>query len=144
MVHFENESYEKYLDFLRDLLDDNPSMSGALNVEAQLAAVCEKILLIYLNCTGLQTVQQDPANKPVIHWILPSGSAKKEELAARTSLLLSALRVLSGLESDSFRGYARQFFPLLVDLVRCEHSSGEVQRILSDIFRSCIGPVIMG
>eukprot|EP00258_Populus_trichocarpa_P038178 XP_024454197.1 brefeldin A-inhibited guanine nucleotide-exchange protein 1 isoform X2 [Populus trichocarpa] len=144
MVHFENESYEKYLDFLRDLLDDNPSMSGALNVEAQLAAVCEKILQIYLNCTGLQTVQQDPANKPVIHWILPSGSAKKEELAARTSLLLSALRVLSGLESDSFRGYARQFFPLLVDLVRCEHSSGEVQRILSDIFRSCIGPVIMG
>ncbi|KAI9396925.1 hypothetical protein POPTR_004G208400v4 [Populus trichocarpa] len=144
MVHFENESYEKYLDFLRDLLDDNPSMSEALNVEAQLAAVCEKILLIYLNCTGLQTVQQDPANKPVIHWILPSGSAKKEELAARTSLLLSALRVLSGLESDSFRGYARQFFPLLVDLVRCEHSSGEVQRILSDIFRSCIGPIIMG
>ncbi|KAI5592816.1 hypothetical protein BDE02_04G178300 [Populus trichocarpa] len=144
MVHFENESYEKYLDFLRDLLDDNPSMSEALNVEAQLAAVCEKILQIYLNCTGLQTVQQDPANKPVIHWILPSGSAKKEELAARTSLLLSALRVLSGLESDSFRGYARQFFPLLVDLVRCEHSSGEVQRILSDIFRSCIGPIIMG
>jgi brefeldin A-inhibited guanine nucleotide-exchange protein len=144
MVHFENESYEKYLDFLRDLLDDNPSMSEALNVEAQLAAVCEKILQIYLNCTGLQTVQQDPANKPVIHWILPSGSAKKEELAARTSLLLSALRVLSGLESDSFRGYARQFFPLLVDLVRCEHSSGEVQRILSNIFRSCIGPIIMG
>ncbi|XP_061978991.1 brefeldin A-inhibited guanine nucleotide-exchange protein 1-like isoform X1 [Populus nigra] len=144
MVHFENESYEKYLDFLRDLLDDNPSMSEALNVEAQLAAVCEKILQIYLNCTGLQTVQQDPANKPVIHWILPSGSAKKEELAARTSLLLSALRVLSGLERDSFRGYARQFFPLLVDLVRCEHSSGEVQRILSDIFLSCIGPIIMG
>jgi hypothetical protein len=28
--------------------------------------------------------------------------------------------------------------------VRCEHSSGEVQRILSDIFRSCIGPIIMG
>ncbi|KAJ7001931.1 brefeldin A-inhibited guanine nucleotide-exchange protein 1-like isoform X1 [Populus alba x Populus x berolinensis] len=144
MVHFENESYEKYLDFLRDLLDDNPSMSEALNVEAQLAAVCETILQIYLNCTGLQTVQQDPANKPVIHWILPSGSAKKEELAARTSLLLSALRVLSGLERDSFRGYARQLFPLLVDLVRCEHSSGEVQRILSNIFRSCIGPIIMG
>ncbi|KAG6778239.1 hypothetical protein POTOM_018093 [Populus tomentosa] len=144
MVHFENESYEKYLDFLRDLLDDNPSMSEALNVEAQLAAVCETILQIYLNCTGSQTVQQDPANKPVIHWILPSGSATKEELAARTSLLLSALRVLSGLERDSFRGYARQLFPLLVDLVRCEHSSGEVQRILSNIFRSCIGPIIMG
>ncbi|KAF9684738.1 hypothetical protein SADUNF_Sadunf04G0149600 [Salix dunnii] len=144
MVHFENESYKNYLDFLRDLLDDNPSMSEALNVEAQLAAVCEKILQIYLNCTGSRTVQQNPANKPVMHWILPSGSAKKEELAARTTLLLSALRVLSGLERDSFRAHARQFFPLFVDLVRCEHSSGEVQRILSNIFRSCIGPIIMG
>ncbi|KAG5248206.1 brefeldin A-inhibited guanine nucleotide-exchange protein [Salix suchowensis] len=144
MVHFENESYKNYLDFLRDLLDDNPSMSEALNVEAQLAAVCEKILQIYLNCTGSRTVQQNPANKPVMHWILPSGSAKKEELAERTTLLLSALRFLSGLERDSFRGHARQLFPLFVDLVRCEHSSGEVQRILSNIFRSCIGPIIMG
>ncbi|CAK7329053.1 unnamed protein product [Dovyalis caffra] len=144
MVHFENESYENYLNFLLDLLNDNPSMSEAMNVEEQLAAVCEKILQIYLNCTGLQTQQQNPANEPVIHWILPLGSAKKEELAARTSLLLSALRVLSGLERDSFRAHARQFFPLLVDLVRCEHNSGEVQRLLSDIFRSCIGPLIMG
>ncbi|KAJ6410232.1 hypothetical protein OIU84_009682 [Salix udensis] len=37
MVHFENESYENYLDFLQDLLKDNPSMSEALNIEEQLA-----------------------------------------------------------------------------------------------------------
>ncbi|KAH8497720.1 hypothetical protein H0E87_016849 [Populus deltoides] len=141
MVHFENESYENYLDFLQDLLNDNPSMSEALSIEEQLAAVCEEILQIYLNCTaGSQAVQQ---NKTVMHWNLPLGSAKKEEVAARTSLLLSALRVLNDLERDSFRGHARQFFPLLVDLVRCEHNSGEVQRILSNIFLSCIGPIIM-
>ncbi|KAJ6403265.1 hypothetical protein OIU84_015223 [Salix udensis] len=99
MVHFENESYKNYLDFLRDLLDDNPTMSESLNVEAQLAAVCEKILQIYLNCTGSRTVQQNPANKPVMHWILPSGSAKKEELAERTTLLLSALRTLCGVST---------------------------------------------
>jgi len=141
MVHFENESYENYLDFLQDLLKDNPSMSEALSIEEQLAAVCEEILQIYLNCTaGSEAVQQ---NKTVMHWNLPLGSAKKEEVAARTSLLLSALRVLNDLERDSFRGHARQFFPLLVDLVRCEHNSGEVQRILSNIFLSCIGPIIM-
>ncbi|XP_011000850.1 PREDICTED: brefeldin A-inhibited guanine nucleotide-exchange protein 1-like [Populus euphratica] len=140
MVHFENESYENYLDFLQDLLKDNPSMSEALSIEEQLAAVCEEILQIYLNCTGSEAVQQ---NKTVMHWNLHLGSAKKEEVAARTSLLLSALRVLNGLERDSFRGHARQFFPLLVDLVRCEHNSGEVQRILSNIFLSCIGPIIM-
>eukprot|EP00258_Populus_trichocarpa_P048429 XP_024464448.1 brefeldin A-inhibited guanine nucleotide-exchange protein 1 isoform X2 [Populus trichocarpa] len=141
MVHFENESYENYLDFLQDLLKDNPSMSEALSIEEQLAAVCEEILQIYLNCTaGSEAVQQ---NKTVMHWNLPLGSAKKEEVAARTSLLLSALRVLNDLERDSFRGHARQFFPLLVDLVRCEHNSGEVQRILSNIFLSCIGTIIM-
>ncbi|KAJ6671836.1 BREFELDIN A-INHIBITED GUANINE NUCLEOTIDE-EXCHANGE PROTEIN 1 [Salix viminalis] len=140
MVHFENESYENYLDFLQDLLKDNPSMSEALNIEEQLAGVCEKIFLIYLNCTGSEAVQR---NNTAIHWNLPLGSAKKEELAARTSLLLSALRVLNDLERDSFRSHARQFFPLLVDLVRCEHNSGEVQGILSNIFQSCIGPIIM-
>ena len=140
MVHFENETYENYLDFLQDLLKDNPSMSEALNIEEQLAGVCEKIFQIYLNCTGSEAVQQ---NNTAIHWNLPLGSAKKEELAARTSLLLSALRVLNDLERDSFRSHARQFFPLLVDLVRCEHNSGEVQGILSNIFQSCIGPIIM-
>lgn len=144
MVHFENESYRRYLDFLRDMLVNNPSMSEGLNVEAQLVAVCEKILQIYLNCTGSELSNQTPANKPVIHWILPLGSAKKEELSERTTLLVSALQALSSLGRDSFRGYARQFFPLLVDLVKSEHSSGEVQRTLSNIFESCIGPIIMG
>ncbi|XP_050226657.1 brefeldin A-inhibited guanine nucleotide-exchange protein 1 isoform X2 [Mercurialis annua] len=138
IVHFENESYHNYLNFLHDLLVNNPSMSELMNVELQLVVVCEKILQIYLNCTGSK-----PDSKLVVHWILPLGSAKKEELAARTALLLSALRILSDLERDSFRRYVSRFFPLLVDLVRSEHSSGEVQHILSNIFKSCIGPVLM-
>ncbi|XP_002514399.3 brefeldin A-inhibited guanine nucleotide-exchange protein 1 [Ricinus communis] len=144
MVHFENESYQNYLNFLHDLLVDNPSMSELMNIELQLVVVCEKILQIYLSCTGSQSMQQKPVSKLVVHWILPLGSAKKEELAARTTLLVSALCILSDLERDSFRRYASRFFPLLVDLVRSEHSSGEVQHLLSNIFQSCIGPVLMG
>ncbi|KAJ9183199.1 hypothetical protein P3X46_007098 [Hevea brasiliensis] len=144
MVHFENESHQNYLNFLHDLLLDNPPMSKEMNIELRLVEVCAKILQIYLNCTGSQSARQKPVNKLVVHWILPLGSAKKEELAARTTLLVSALRVLSDLERDSFRRYVSQFFPLFVDLVQSEHSSGEVQDILSNIFQSCIGPVIMG
>ncbi|KAJ4846622.1 Protein big1 [Turnera subulata] len=146
LVHFENESYQTYLNFLRDLVGDSRYMSEGLNIEPQLVAACEKILEIYLNCTGSQSAQQNQnsVERPVVHWILPLGSAKKEELAARTSLLVSALQVLSGIERDLFSRYARQFFPLLVDLVRSEHSSGEVQHLLSNIFQSCIGPIIMG
>ncbi|KAJ0076681.1 hypothetical protein Patl1_35586 [Pistacia atlantica] len=140
VVHFENESYQNYLNFLQGLLRNNPFVSE-MNIESHLVEVCEKILQTYLNCT---VSQPKPGKQPrVIHWILPLGSAKKEELAARTSLVVSALQMLSGLERDSFRKYVSNFFPLLVDLVRSEHSSREVQHVLGNMFKSCIGPIIM-
>lgn len=142
-VHFENESYQNYLNFLQHLIMDNPSVAEELNLEQQLVGVCEQILQIYLNCTGLQNSSQKQPSQPVAHWILPLGSAQKEELAARTSLAVSALQVLGSFGTESFRKYVSQFFPLLVDLVRCEHSSGDVQRVLCYMFQSCIGPIIM-
>ncbi|XVF67105.1 hypothetical protein PTKIN_Ptkin10aG0093900 [Pterospermum kingtungense] len=143
MVHFENEAYQNYLNFLEDLVKNNPSVSEEMNLESLLVAVCEKILQIYLNCTDHQYGQQKSVDKPATHWILPLGLGKREELAARTPLLVSALKVLSGLERDSFKKYIAKIFHLLVDLVRSEHSSGEVQHVVSNIFQSCIGPIIM-
>ena len=118
-------------------------MAEELNIEQQLMGICEKILQIYLNCTGLHNPSQKQSSQPVLHWILPLGSAQKEEMAARTSIAVSALQVLGSLGTDSFSKYISQFFPLLVDLVRCEHSSGDMQRVLCYIFQSCIGPIIM-
>lgn len=138
LVHFENESYKNYLNFLHDLLVNCP-LSEEKNVEGELVSVCKKVLQIYLECSGFEYV---PQNKPKAHGILPLGSAKKEELAARTPLVLSVMRILSSLERESFRRHASQLFPLLVDLVRSEHSSMEVQRVLSSIFQSCIGPLV--
>ncbi|KAJ8765103.1 hypothetical protein K2173_010586 [Erythroxylum novogranatense] len=144
MVHFENEACQNYLNFLQNLLVDDPSMSERLNAETLLVEVCEQVLNIYLKCTGCKSTLQKPDNQPPIHWILPLGSAKKEELAARSPLLVSALRVLNYLRRDASRRYISLFFPLLVDLVQSEHSSGEVQCILKEIFQSCIGPIVMG
>ncbi|PSS31559.1 Brefeldin A-inhibited guanine nucleotide-exchange protein like [Actinidia chinensis var. chinensis] len=144
MVHFENESYQNYVNFLHGLLVNNTSFSEEMNIEPQLVSVCEKILQIYLECSGLRSAQQKPVDKkPELHWILPLSSVKKEELAARTPLIVLALRLLCGLESDSFRRHVSRLFPLFVDLVRSEHSSGEVQRVLSHMFQSCIGPIVM-
>lgn len=143
LVHFENESYQNYLNFLQKLLADNPSMSEEMNIEAELVVVCQKILQIYLNCTGSHSAEQNSANLRVLHCNVPLGQAKKEELGARTSLVVSALWGLSGLDTESFRRYVSQLFPLLVDLVQSEHSSGQVQRVLSNVFQSCIGPIIM-
>ncbi|KAM7479529.1 hypothetical protein LguiA_027742 [Lonicera macranthoides] len=148
MVHFENESYQGYLNFLHDVLINNPFVAEEMKLEPQLVSVCEEALKIYLDCAMSESDEQEAGSNnnsspAVVHWILPLGSAKKEELGARTCLVVSALRVLSGLGKDAFRSYVSRLFPMLVDLVRSEHSSGEVQLLLSNMFQSCIGPIIM-
>lgn len=139
VVHFENESYQNILNLLHHLLMSNSSLSDEMGIEARLFSICEEVIEIYLKCSRLEEV------KPVavVRWILPLNSAVKEELGARTSLLVSALRVLSEVDKDCFRKYASRLFPLLVELVRCEHSSREVQPVLSNLFQTCIGPIII-
>ncbi|KAK2665759.1 hypothetical protein Ddye_004333 [Dipteronia dyeriana] len=145
LVHFENESYQNHLDFLHALLMvDNASNVVEMNIESRLVEVCEEILQIYLNCTKSRSGQEKASKQPgVVHWTLPLGVAKKEELAARTSLVVSALQLLSGLEKESFRKHVSNFFPLLIDLLQSEHSSRQVQLVLGNMFHSCIGPIIM-
>lgn len=141
VVHFENESYQNILNFLHHLLTSDPSLSEEMGIETQLFSVCEKIIQIYLKCSRLE---HEEVQKPItVHWILPLNSAVKEELGARTSLLVSALRVLSEVDKGCFRRHASRVFPLLVELVRCEHSSREVQPVLSNLFQTCIGPIII-
>ncbi|PWA76858.1 SEC7-like guanine nucleotide exchange family protein [Artemisia annua] len=141
VVHFENESYQNILNLLQHLLTSDPSLSEEIGIETQLFSVCEKIIQIYLKCSRLE---HEEVQKPItVHWILPLNSAVKEELGARTSLLVSALRVLSEVDKGCFRRHASRVFPLLVELVRCEHSSREVQPVLSNLFQTCIGPIII-
>ncbi|XP_031382231.1 brefeldin A-inhibited guanine nucleotide-exchange protein 1 isoform X1 [Punica granatum] len=142
-VHFENESHQNYLNFLKTLLSDFPVLSTDMDIKCRLVELCVEVLQIYLGCMGT-IVQAGPADpRPTVCWILPLGAAVKEELAARTSLLVSALKVFTSFDRDTFRRHVSKFFPLLVDLLRSEHSSGEVQLILTNIFQSCIGPLIM-
>ncbi|CAO2814800.1 unnamed protein product [Amaranthus hypochondriacus] len=143
VVHFENEAYQSSLNFLNDLMLERSSTSEDLDLEAQVVAVCERILEMYVDCAGTRS-NKKVDTEPKAHWILPLLSVKKEELAARSTLLLLALRTLSRMEKDSFKRYISRLFPLLVDLVRSEHSSTEVLPVLSDMFLTCIGPIIVG
>ncbi|PHT41831.1 Brefeldin A-inhibited guanine nucleotide-exchange protein 4 [Capsicum baccatum] len=143
LVFFENESYQNYLNFLHGLLVNNSSFVEDKSIEPEFVGVCEEILRIYLDCAGLNSVKRKPDDKAIYQWNLPLGPSKKEELVARTPLVLSVLRILCSWQTDSFRKYISQLFPLMIDLVRSEHSSAEVQRELSHFFQSCIGPIIM-
>ncbi|KAK8467257.1 hypothetical protein PHAVU_008G293100 [Phaseolus vulgaris] len=143
MVHFENESFQNHLNFLQNLHLRDHFVYNEIDLEKELVAVCKNVLDIYLNCAGSFSTLHKSDTLPAPHRKLPLSSAKKEEIAARTSLVISALQGLTGLEKDSFRRFIPQFFHLLVDLVRSEHASGEVQHALSNIFRSSVGQIIM-
>lgn len=142
VIHFENESCQSYLKILQALLHDNPSLSRDMNIESQIMLVSEKILRTYLNCAGHEPSKDASGRDLVVHWTLPLGAAKKEELSARTSVVLHVMRLLGGLERECFRRNLPLLFPLLANLIRCEHSSGEVQVALYGIFQSSIGPII--
>lgn len=139
-VKFENDSHRIYLRLLQDILGDNPSMSKELNLDPELVALCEKLLQIYLDFIAGQLKQKN--DKPVQE-IVPWALARKEELATRSKLVVLALQALNGLGRDSFKEHAARVFPLLVNLIRIEHSSREVQFILSKVFQSCIGPIVI-
>ncbi|CAO2044903.1 unnamed protein product [Urochloa humidicola] len=141
VIHFESESYQSYLKLLQAILHDNPSLSENMNVESQIMVVCKKILRMYLTCAGHEPSNDASGRDPALHRV-PLGTAKKEELEARTSLVLHVMRLLGGLEKNCFRRNLPMFFPLLANLIRCEHSSGEVQVALYDIFQSSVGPII--
>jgi brefeldin A-inhibited guanine nucleotide-exchange protein len=115
-----------------------------MNIESQIMLVSEKILRMYLNCAGHEPSKDASRRDPVVHGVLPLGAAKKEELSARTSVVLHVMRLLGGLERECFRRNLPLLFPLLANLIRCEHSSGEVQVALFGIFQSSIGPIISG
>ncbi|XP_058753031.1 brefeldin A-inhibited guanine nucleotide-exchange protein 1-like isoform X1 [Vicia villosa] len=143
VVHFENEAFQNHLNFLQNLHDDHYFVHKEIDLEQELVSVCENVLDIYLNCASSVSTFHKSDAQPVLRRKLPLSSTKKEEIAARTSLVISALQGLAGLEKDSFRKYVPRFFQLLVDLVRSEHTSGEVQLALSNMFRSSVGPIIM-
>uniref|UniRef100_A0A1J3GVQ6 Brefeldin A-inhibited guanine nucleotide-exchange protein 4 n=1 Tax=Noccaea caerulescens TaxID=107243 RepID=A0A1J3GVQ6_NOCCA len=137
LLNFENESNKSYMIFLQDMVTCNPNVSKELDLESRLVTECAKVVKMYLKCTG----QPQPQTKP-IHWILPMETDRVEEATARTSLLVSSLEALCSLEAESLKRHVSSFFPLLVDLVRTEHCSPQVPYVLSNVLKSCIGPIL--
>ncbi|KAH1211182.1 Brefeldin A-inhibited guanine nucleotide-exchange protein 1 [Glycine max] len=113
MVHFENESFQNHLNFLQNIRLHDNFMHDEIELDQELVAVCETVLDIYLNCAGSISTFHKSDTMPAPHRKLPLSSAKKEEIAARTSLVISALQGLAGLKKDSFRRYIPRFFHLL-------------------------------
>ncbi|KAJ8632258.1 hypothetical protein MRB53_025594 [Persea americana] len=144
LLRLENESYQTCLTLLQNIILDRPLNYGEVEAEAYLVDLCKEVLQVYLNTARsgrLTDPTVDAHQKP--HWLIPLGSAKRRELAARAPLIVSTLQAICALGDSSFKNNLPHFFPLLAGLISCEHGSSEVQVALSDMLRASVGPILL-
>ncbi|KAF6160227.1 hypothetical protein GIB67_018996 [Kingdonia uniflora] len=140
LLRLENESYQICLTFLQNLILDKTPNHKVDNVENYLIDLCKEILQVYLNTASPGKLSE---SSPKPHWVIPLGSARRRELAARAPLVVSTLQAICCLKDDLFQKNLSHFFPLLSSLISCEHGSGEVQIALSDMLSTSVGPILL-
>jgi brefeldin A-inhibited guanine nucleotide-exchange protein len=142
LLRLENESYQICLTFLQNLILDRPPTYDEAQVESCLVNLCEEVLQFYIATAHAgQTSETSPSGQS--QWLIPLGSGKRRELAARAPLIVATLQAICSLGDSSFEKKLPHFFPLLSSLISCEHGSNEVQVALSDMLSSSVGPVLL-
>jgi len=143
LLRLESESYQASLNLLQNLIIDRSLHNKEVEVEAHLVEFCEEVLHVYLETASSGALPESHSQQSKPQWIIPLGSAKRRELASRAPLVVATLQAISGLKDSSFERSLSRFFPLLANLISCEHGSGEVQLALSDMLSSWVGPILL-
>ncbi|PKA61135.1 Brefeldin A-inhibited guanine nucleotide-exchange protein 2 [Apostasia shenzhenica] len=134
LLRLENESYLICLNLLQNAVD-NHSCAGKAEEFSLLVNLCRETLQVYVDIAKVG--QPAPSDKQrSARRQIPMGSSKRRELAARAPVVVATLQAICGLEKPSFKKNLAYFFPLLSNLISCEHGSGEVQEVLSDMLAS--------
>jgi brefeldin A-inhibited guanine nucleotide-exchange protein len=142
LLRLENESYQICITFLQNLVVDKPPSYEEAEVETNLVRLCQEVLGFYIEVAGSGQVSESSHGRPQ-HWLIPLGSGKRRELAARAPLIVTTLQTISSLGDISFEKNLVHFFPLLSSLISCEHGSTEVQVALSDMLSLSVGPLLL-
>lgn len=142
LLRLENECYQVCLTLLQNLAEDRASDYGEADVEAYLVKLCQEVLKFYIEIAGSGQKAESSVTGQV-HWLIPLGSGRRRELAARAPLVVSTLQAVRCLQDPSFEKNLPCFFPLLSSLISCEHGSNEVPLALSEMLRSSVGPVLL-
>lgn len=66
-----------------------------------------------------------------------------DENVALSPLLVATLKAIAALPAASFAQHVKVFFPLLTALVSCEYSPPELQRALSELLATRVGPLLV-
>ena len=84
-------------------------------------------------------VEEQRLAAPQVHLI-----SHKDELNLQAPLVVAPLRAILGFSDAAFRRHLKEFFPILTQLISCEHAPAEVQRTLTEIFATRFGPLLQG
>jgi brefeldin A-inhibited guanine nucleotide-exchange protein len=142
LLRLENESYQICITFLQNLVVDKPPSYEEVEVETHLVQLCQEVLGFYIEVAGSGQVSESSHGRQQ-PWLIPLGSGKRRELAARAPLIVTTLQTISNLGDSSFEKNLVHFFPLLSSLISCEHGSTEVQVALSDMLSLSVGPLLL-
>ncbi|KAK7256643.1 hypothetical protein RIF29_30097 [Crotalaria pallida] len=142
LLRLENESYQICLTFLQNLVEDKPASYDEAEVEAHLVRLCHEVLEFYIEVAGSGQVSESSRGRHQ-HWLIPLGSGKRRELAARAPLVVATLHAICNLGDISFEKNLTHFFPLISSLISCEHGSTEIQVALSDMLSLSVGSVLL-
>lgn len=141
LLRLENESYQICLTFLENLILDRPPTYEESEVESYLVDLCREVLQFYIEIAQMGQLPASSDGGP--HWLIPLGSGKRRELAARAPLIVATLQAICALGDSSFEKNLARFFPLFSSLITCEHGSNEVQVALSDMLSSSVCPILL-
>ncbi|KAG5060781.1 hypothetical protein JHK87_001810 [Glycine soja] len=142
LLRLENESYQTCLTFLQNLVIDKPPSYKVDEVESHLIRLCQEVLEFYIEVAGFEQKSESSHGRQQ-HWLIPLGTGKRRELAARSPLIVATLQAICSLGDTSFEKNLSHFFPLISSLVRCEHGSKDVQVALSDMLSLSVGPILL-
>ncbi|KAE9617807.1 hypothetical protein Lal_00046754 [Lupinus albus] len=142
LSRLENECYQICVAFLQNLVVDKPPSYEEVEVKTHLVRLCCEVLEFYIELAGSGQVSESSRGRQQ-HWLVPLGSGKQKELAARAPLVAATLHAICNLGDISFEKNLAHLFPLLSSLISCEHGSTEVQVALSDALSLSLGPVLL-
>ncbi|GMJ01407.1 BIG2 [Hibiscus trionum] len=142
LLRLENEPYQFCLTFLHNLIMDRPPSFEEAEVESHLVDLCREVLQLYIETASSEQISETSTDC-LNQWLIPLGSGKRKELAARAPLVVATLQTICSVGDTLFENNLAKFFPLLSSLVSCEHGSNEVQAALSDMLSSSVGPVLL-
>ncbi|PHT59163.1 Brefeldin A-inhibited guanine nucleotide-exchange protein 2 [Capsicum baccatum] len=142
LLRLENEAYQICLSFLQNLVQDKPTGFEDSEVETYLVNLCREVLHFYIEIAHSGQMSESSLGAQ-LRWLIPLGSGRRRELAARAPLVIATLQAMCSLGDASFEKNLSGFFPLLSSLISCEHGSNEIQLALSDMLSSSVGPVLL-